>query len=374
MPEKLTTEEFVKKAKLVHGQKYNYSETIYVKGTIKLNIECYEHGNFNITPDKHLVRKQGCKLCSLKNRRKTTEQFIEDAKLVHGKRYNYLLVNYINNNTKIDIICKIHGVFLQKPMIHLLGNGCKICSGYKITIKEFITNAEKMHNNKYDYSNSIYIDIKTKLNIKCKIHGEFSQIPSDHLSGKGCKKCSAIIVANKKRKTLSQFINDAIKIHGNKYNYDKVLYVKSSKKVIINCLTCNNIFSQSASGHLNGNGCNFCNLSKGEIKINDYLIKNNIIYETQKKFDNCKNQRKLPFDFYLPDYNTIIEFDGKQHFQSIKCFGGEKQLQKTKLNDTIKNQYCLDNNIQLIRIRYDENIIEILESKLFNNKNNINEY
>ena len=120
------------------------------------------------------------------------------------------------------------------------------------------------------------------------------------------------------------------------------------------------VFEQTPNSHLRGSGCPICKTSKGELEIQRILYNKNIKYITQYTFDNCKNKRKLPFDFYLPDYNMCIEFDGKQHYETIKYWGGEETLIKTKNNDKIKTNYCKNNNIKLIRIKYNECIDDIL--------------
>jgi len=127
---KLTTENFIEKAKKVHGDKYDYSKVKYINNKTKVCIVCPIHGEFYIRPDMHL-NGQGCKKCSnIRNgliKRKTTEQFIKEAKQIHGDKYDYSKVKYINTNTKICIICPIHGEFWQTPFNHLNGNGCKKC-------------------------------------------------------------------------------------------------------------------------------------------------------------------------------------------------------------------------------------------------------
>ena len=121
-------------------------------------------------------------------------------------------------------------------------------------------------------------------------------------------------------------------------------------------------FVQRAGAHIKGHGCNICKESKGEIRIAKYLAENKIPSSREKVFDGCKNERFLPFDFYLYDKNLIIEFDGRQHFEPVQRFGGEEGLEKTKINDNIKNQYCIDNDIKLIRVSYRECIEKVLDS------------
>jgi hypothetical protein len=144
-------------------------------------------------------------------------------------------------------------------------------------------------------------------------------------------------------------------VHENKYNYNSCNYINSKTKIIITCPK-HGEFIQTPSSHLSGKGCPFCKESKGEKKIRLFLKKYKIKFTSQKTFKNCKNIRMLPFDFYIPQYNMCIEFNGEQHYRPVKYFGGEENYEKTKNNDKIKNKYCIDNNIILIIIN---NINEI---------------
>lgn len=190
---KLTTIEFIKKATIMHGKKYNYSNVAYINSNKKVCIICTEHGNFLQTPHNHMAG-QGCPTCGGTGRL-TIESFIKKAKNVHGNKYDYSGVVYRNNITRVEISCPIHGKFLQKPMIHLGGCGCMQCGIQTVhklissNTSEFIEKASNVHNNKYDYSKVQYISALKKVYIICNLHGEFLQRPNDHLNGSGCPKC-----------------------------------------------------------------------------------------------------------------------------------------------------------------------------------------
>jgi len=163
-----------------------------------------------------------------------------------------------------------------------------------------------------------------------------------------------------RKKTAEEFIIEAIKVHGNKYDYSKVNYKGALKKIEIICKK-HGSFLQTPNKHLLDRGCPICNSSKGELQIRKFLDKNQIKYIHQKKFNECKNIKPLPFDFYLSEYNTCIEFDGKQHFEPIENWGGESNLMEIQKRDKIKTNYCKKNNINLIRIKfYEKNKIEDL--------------
>jgi hypothetical protein len=291
----------------------------------------------------------------------TTEEFIEKAKEVHGNIYDYSLVEYINNNTKVKIFCNEHGEFEQLPRTHLFGSGCRNCKfdSYRISLTKLLEQFKEIHGDKYDYSEVNYVSFNHKIKIKCLEHGIFEQTPNCHKKGYGCKKC--------KNKTLKQnFVIQQFKeIHGDLYDYSKVIYKGKEEKVDISCKK-HGIFNQTPHNHKKGKGCPICKESKGEKYIRKWLIKNKIKFETQKTFDECIYKRNLKFDFYLPKYNICIEYNGIQHYQVLnnEFFGGEKKLKETLIRDEIKVEYCKENNIQLLIIRYDDDIFEMLNQIL----------
>jgi len=302
MSKKLITEEFIKRAILIHDNKYDYSEVIYKGIFNKITIICKEHGKFYQEANSHLSGN-GCPKCafelSKKNRTKTNTKFIEESYSIHKDRFDYSKTNYINSHKKLIIICKQHGEFECFPGVHLSNNGgCPLCSKrLKKTQEIFLKECEAVHKDKYDYSESFYINYHTKIKIRCKQHGIFEQSPANHLRGVGCKSCQE---------------------------------------------------------------------SYGERAVRYYLENNNIKYISEKKFKECKYKRALPFDFYLSNYNLCIEYDGEQHFESRKISKNvtdEENLlnfKQTQINDILKNNYCFENKIRLLRIPYWE-------------KNNMNE-
>jgi len=293
----------------------------------------------------------------------TREDFIQKAKEIHGDKYDYSKVEYINNITKVCIICPEHGEFWQMPATHTYKKSkCKKCSNvYSNSTDEFIQKAKEIHGNKYDYSKVQYKNFNSKIVVVCPIHGEIMIPAGRFLKSKvGCPKCGYDTRFGRNAKTIESFIKDARDIHGDKYDYSKVIYKNSGVKVEIIC-SLHGIFLQSPRNHLSGNGCSKCRNSKGEIKIKDWLSKNNIEHECQKTFNDCINNsthRRLPFDFYLPKYNLIIEFDGKQHFK--EGIGGhvnkhqitQKDYDYHFAHDTVKNKYCVSRKINLLRIPY----------------------
>jgi hypothetical protein len=178
---------FITKAKKVHGDKYDYSQAEYTKPHVKVKIICKEHGVFLQTPSAHL-RGQQCRFCSYGSM--TTKQFIEKAKKVHGDKYDYSQTKYANLNKKVSITCKEHGSFNMISSNHLKGGGCPFCGRRKkLTTESFTEKAQKVHGDKYDYSQVEYTNNVSKVKIICKEHGAFEQIASNHLTGHGCPAC-----------------------------------------------------------------------------------------------------------------------------------------------------------------------------------------
>lgn len=261
MPSKLTTEEFIKRAKQIHGDKYDYSKVDYVKGTEKVCIVCSEHGEFWQIPSSHLMGK-GCPRCG-GTMKSNTEGFVTKAKRIHGDKYDYTKVEYINSKTKVCIICPEHGEFWQEPHCHLTGQGCPKCKVKKLTerikatTEEFINKAKSIHGDKYNYSKVDYKGSHKKVCIVCPKHGEFWQIAKSHLIGKGCMRCAAEQRAESRKKPFDEFLVEAKKIHGNNYDYSKMDYQGTHKKVCIVCPE-HGEFWQTPKSHLKGCGCQKC--------------------------------------------------------------------------------------------------------------------
>lgn len=195
MGKKVTTDQFIAHAKEVHGDKYDYSKTLYVSAKTKAIIICNVHGEFLQQPQNHLLGR-GCELCSYIHRglnHRTIEiDFIAKACEIHDNKYTYNNVKYIKSQSHVSITCPTHGDFIQTPSNHLNGYGCPECGGsLKLSYDKFVTISNEIHNSKYSYIQSIYKNAQTKLIIICPTHGTFYQTPSKHLNGQGCPKCKS---------------------------------------------------------------------------------------------------------------------------------------------------------------------------------------
>lgn len=287
------TGDFIKKSKKIHGDKYDYSLSIYTTSKNKLTIICPKHGEFSQRASSHIGKqKQGCKMCANDSYKKGLDFFLKNAKKIHGESYDYSLIKDVYFRKPSEIICPKHGIFKQTPYHHIYRKQkCPKCSSTNKNTDEFIYLATLKHKNLYDYSLVKYVNNKTKVKIICKNHGTFIQ---------------------------------------------------------------------QAGSHLQGSGCPICKESKGEKEIKFFLTDNDLCFERQKTFLDCKNIFLLSFDFYIPHLNTCIEFNGRQHYEPIRKWGGELALEKQKNNDKIKKEYCVKNNIPLVIIKYNENIKEKL--------------
>ena len=294
------------------------------------------------------------------------ELFIEKSVSRHGDKYDYSLVEYINNKTKVRIICPDHGEFEQRPNNHLNGQNCPECASIiknanqYSNLFEFIKSAKNKHDDKYDYSLVDYISCFKKIKIICKDHGLFEQRPSNHLYGQNCPECGKIIKSKKLRLDIEEFVDKSKNKHGDKYDYSLVEFKRTNDKVKIICKKHNYSFESNAANHLAGSGCPKCKLSRGVVKICNILDRNFIKYEIEKTIDGCLSDKKyhLKFDLYLIDENIYIEYDGEQHFKEVSVWGGEEGLKQRIRRDFIKDEFCKNNNIKLLRISYLDNIEE----------------
>ena len=294
----MKNEIFIQKAILKHKDKYDYSKVNYTHSKYKVIIICKEHDEFEQIPANHIF-VQGCYNCHCESLKSNTDDFILKSLLIHNE-YDYSKVDYIDSKTKICIICKKHGEFLQNPNNHLQGKGCLKCaSDDKRSNKyDFINKSKRIHKDKYDYSLVEYKKVTSKVKIICKEHVVFEQIPSTHLSGSGCSKCCLSTKIN-----TIEFIKRANERHNSKYDYSYVDYANSESNVNIICKE-HGLFSQRPTNHLIGNGCPKCGTTYG-IKENKWLD----IFNIKKEYRQYKIDKYF-VDGYDPETNTIYEFNG----------------------------------------------------------------
>ena len=247
---------FIKRAIEVHGiDKYQYGKMLehFVDVKTKVPIICPVHGEFLQSPNRHTSGMNDCPECQRAKVIPTTSSWIDKAREVHGHLYDYSKSVYVNSLSSIEIVCPTHGSFFQRPSSHLAGHGCSLCNGGVLpTLENWLSKAATVHNNKYNYSRISYLDPSEKVCIICPIHGPFMQGHKAHAAGKGCPICGAKIP------TTAEWVVKAKEIHGERYDYSKVLYISNSDKVEIICPT-HGPFQKTPSNHINNfQGCPKC--------------------------------------------------------------------------------------------------------------------
>jgi hypothetical protein len=350
---KLTNENFITISNKIHKNTYNYTNTVYLNANSDVDIICEHHGLFKQRPSAHMSG-QGCPKCAGKN--KTNSEVVNEFVTVHKDKYDYSLVNYVNQKTPLKILCKEHGIFEQTYNTHKNGHGCPKCVGRNKTNEQFIKQAKKIHNNKYNYSLVDYNKSNDKIKIICPIHGEFEQNSNNHLNGNGCPKCKGLSIIEKKTKTTEQFISEAKLVHGDKYDYSLVEYKNCKDCIKIKCVE-HGEFEQTPEIHLSGCGCQKCGFkyNYNEIMISDFIKSLNI--------KTINNSRKiispLELDIFIPSHNVAIEYNGLYWHSEINK-PSNYHLNKTEM--------CEKQGIQLIHIFEDEWLYkqDIVKSRLKN--------
>ncbi len=299
---KLTTEQFIEKARAIYGSFYIYSSTVYKNSKKKVTIICPIHGEFYQTPNDHLSG-HGCSDCG-------------------------------------DIKCSKHKHYTQE---------------------EWVALAKKKHNNKYTYPNTIYLGYLHEVIITCPIeeHGDFLKFPIRHLAGDGCNKCALIKISESKKCLPDDFIRKVKERHNNKYTYDKTIYLGCIYDIIITCpVKGHGDFTKSAGQHLLGVGCPKCSkvISNGERFAFNTLNKLNYKFTSQYKLKLLNSKLYQKIDFYIEDLNLFIEYNGRQHYEPVKFSHKTTDEEVIKIFNLQKNRdqelrlFCKKNNINLLEI------------------------
>jgi very-short-patch-repair endonuclease len=304
-----TTAEFIEQAHKKHGSRFDYSKSQYGGFTMPIEVVCSDHGSCWTTPKSHLHSHSGgclrCRknICS-KALSLTKSEFIQRAQKIHGDYYDYRLVDYMNGQTHVIIICPQHGPFRMKPNRHLIGRGCRRCISKKLgeerklSFWDFVVRVATVHGAyRYEYDLQDCLNAHSKITIRCPQHGQFLQSVATHLKGHGCPRCVQ---------------------------------------------------------------------SNGERRVREVLNQLGVDFSEQVRFVGCRDRGALPFDFYIPGHRLLIEFDGRQHYDNSELWGGKKKLAETQRHDAIKNNYAAENNYSLLRIPYwnVNNIEDILLNQL----------
>ena len=315
MSRSLTTEEFVRRAKLKHGDLYDYTKTTYTSSLEKVTIVCKEHGAFPQTANQH-INGRGCPTCakeaSKKDQTWTTEKFVSKAKEVHGNLYDYTKTAYVFSKTKLVITCKEHGDFLQLPTLHLAGQGCQTCGRIKGAKKEkiyteedktkFISECIERFEDRYDLTEVVYEGYKSQISVTCNLHGHSFVVNAMAFlnRGSGCRSCTDIRAkieedrSSNKQDLTQVFIQKAINVHGETYSYENVKYVNCETKVSITCSQ-HGDFETTPTQHISRKtNCPKCGIHKSSTTR---------MYSIEQFVDLARKKHGSLYDYSAASYN-----------------------------------------------------------------------
>lgn len=328
----------------------------YTGANNKSLIRCNDCGHeWEAVPRSVAASKNGCPKC------KAAKNKVDNSLKNFLEKYDsslYELVEF-KNCMEVTVKCKKCGFLRTTNANNIYRYGCPKCGqertheARKITQKEFITRANNVHNNKYSYDKVEYINYITPVIITCPKHGDFAQNPGKHLAGQGCPKCAGM------NKTTEEIIEEARKVHGDKYDYGKTVYTGIKNPITIICPQ-HGEFQQLVEVHIKRQcGCPKCNQSHGEREVAKILQSLNIEFKEQVSLKNPYDKdHKFRLDFWIPSLRAIIEYNGKQHYVAVEKFGGELQLIKQQKRDKDLRKTCQKCKIHLLEIPYTEKEIE----------------
>jgi hypothetical protein len=323
---------FIINSRSKFGDKFTYDKTVYVGQNTELVIGCPRHGDIMLTPREHYQYQYGCRECGLEIPRELEKKrYIDLATHVHDGKYGYGNVVYVNSTDKVEINCPLHGPFWQGLYAHTKrANACPTCTreADRLSQDQFIRQAQVTHGGRYLYDKTQYATAASMVTITCPRHGDWIQRAGSHLQGNGCAECHR----ESKLLPLDEFIEKAKAIHGDNYDYSKVDYQGNKTPVEIICPV-HGSFWQRPNTHISAkNGCQLCQESVGERAVEVFLKKHGIRYIREHRIV----PHRYRFDFYLPDLDIYIEFNGKQHYTPVELFGGEAAYLATKERDRCK--------------------------------------
>lgn len=344
----------------------------YINAKTKILHHCLLHDVYwYITPDSALNKASGCPECAKEKfhfaTTKTRDEYIAE---LNEKNPNLELIGeYLGSKVSTTHLCKTHNViFDTTPDTAFRGGGCQYCKIDKMRVSKLKTEeqyiAELAEKNQSVKLVGKYIDSLTPTEHVCLIHNVvWETTPARALYGAGCSQCRSEKISNRLLKSRDEYISELAEA-----NPDVILigeYINNLTPTEHYCKKHSESFFGSPASALKGRGCQQCGGSKGEKYVGKWLAEHDITYMSQKSFDDCKDKHTLLFDFYLPDYNCCIEYNGKQHYEPVDYFGGQESLEHTQKHDRMKAEYCKSNDIRLLSIPYYKDIDEELNNFLF---------
>jgi hypothetical protein len=289
---------------------------------------------------KRLIKK----MQSLTERK---EKFLQNSLKVHGNTYDYSLVNFVDNLTKVDIICSIHGVFQQSPKKHVIGQGCRTCGRLQASLNtrkgldSFLKEVTKLHNNFYNYDKVQFELLTDTILITCPTHGDFYQKAVHHKKGAGCQKCYDDRRHLNTLSSTSEFISKAKLVHKDKYEYDEVEYINAKTYIKVKCKK-HGLFLQTPDCHLSGYGCKSCShiVSNAQIELENFVKSLGVVTKADIPLSD-----KTEIDIFCPDYNIGFEYNGLRF---------HNEFFKNKSYHLTKTNVALSQGIDIVHIWEDE--------------------
>ena len=314
-----TQAEFIRKCEEKHPAKLDYSKTIYVNQETPAIFICKKCTTEFTRDPAHMLgegRGHGCVVCNggVKDNLST---FITKAKLTHGDKFKYHLVEYVNSLTKVKIECDKGHIFEQTPNHHVGGDGCRKCRGYYKTQEDFEAESIEMFPLMFDYSKTKFIDMSTPVILICSRNHEFTTVPTIHFregSKGGCMDCAHIETSLRNLYTQSQWIELAIKQHGDTYLYHKVEYTNSQTGVCVVCRK-HGPFQVTPACHLGGTGCRKCGIERSaaaklytEADIEEAITNARILHNSRYKYIRVfRDEGRLMIEMHCPAHEIITQ-------------------------------------------------------------------
>lgn len=349
----------------------------YVNCETPLEYICNKHRNEGIQDIDfpHFKRGQGCRFCGKENKCSGREKPLEEygaKELTESKGMEFIKITRENSKLYIYYICPRHrDVGIQRTTLEGMRRmkiGCAHCIGRHKTTESF--RLEVFNINPNIKINGEYINASTPIECECLIDGIiWFPKPNALLNGQGCPECGRIASNKNSTKTNQEFVHQLGIVNPDIIPLQE--YVQAKIPILVMCKKCGYKWQTTPDNLLRGGSCQNCSATNNEKKLGDILIRLGYHIERQKKYNDCRDRLPLPFDIYLLNQNILVEYDGEQHYMPVN-FGGisndeaEENLKKTQYHDAIKNKYCHQNNIPLIRVPYWEknNLEEFIISRL----------
>lgn len=368
---RLTHEQFIERLSISNPDITAIGE--YVNMHTKIECVCpVGHHWFPIAQD--VIRGEGCSECGLisrvSKRTKTHEQFVDEVRNLNPDIT--VVGTYKNSHTKIEFRCKEGHKWITTPSNVLDGKTCLTCANIQSSLRQrksqeqFVEEVRNLHPDITVVGE--YVNSNTKIEFMCSKGHVWKTTPHNILDGCSCPTCKGKKISAKKTKSHEQFANELFQVSPDITVLGE--YKGTFTKIKTKCNKCGHEWESIPCNLLAGCGCPKCATSKGEKMVEEYLEQHNVVFETQKRFKDCVDQRPLPFDFYLPEYNMLIEYQGAQHYMATRRMGDEERLIYRQKHDCIKREYCKTQKINLLEIPYTKfnHISEILDEALQNIK------